>query len=259
MRAITVEHLSFAAEGKDILKDISLQLDGHQFTALIVPNGSGKSTLLKHIYRLLPIQSGQIYLDNTPLSSIGLNESAKRLGVMSQFNRIDFDFTVWQIAMMGRIPYKKSFEGTTDYDEELVRSSLDRVGMLKAADRRFNSLSGGEQQRVMLARVLVQEPEFLILDEPTNHLDITYQLKILDIVKDLSIGIVAALHDLNLAAMYSDFIYVMKEGRIVARGAPKEVINEALINAIYDVKSHVVLDKAYPTVTYHRPKRQALI
>lgn len=84
-----------------------MQLDGHQFTALIGPNGSGKSTLLKHIYRLLPIQSGQIYLDDTHLSSIGLNESAKRLGVMSQFNRIDFDFTVWQIAMMGRIPYKK--------------------------------------------------------------------------------------------------------------------------------------------------------
>lgn len=251
MRDIRIEHLQYTVDGREILKDISLTLGGKEFVGLIGPNGSGKSTLLKHVYRVNPIQQGQVYIDDVPLREVPLRDSARKIAVMGQFSRLDFDFTVFQIALMGRTPYKQSFDDDNDYDYALAESSLKKVGMWEARERSFSTLSGGEQQRVMLARALVQEPEYLILDEPTNHLDITYQLELLKIVKSLGIGVVAALHELNLAAQFCDCLCVLKDGVIQRMGTPQEVITESTLREVYGVKSIIEYDEHHiPHVRY---------
>lgn len=248
---LTIEHLKAGYDSVVIIDDLSLTIPEGKITALIGANGCGKSTLLKHLYRVHPIQEGRVTMDDTPLADIPLRAAAQEIGVMGQFHAVDFDFSVEEIALMGRAPYKESFEDDTEEDYALVRAALERVGMADAAARSFNELSGGEQQRVMLARVLVQEPQLLILDEPTNHLDIKYQLHILELVKGLGIGVIAALHDLNLAAMYADLLVVMKEGRIERIGTPQEIITEDMLAHIYGVRANVTYDAAgLPLVDY---------
>ena len=251
MKNIHIEHLHFHIGEKTILHDITADLPADRFVALLGPNGCGKSTLLKHLYRVHRIQEGQILMDGTPIAEIPLRAAAQEIGVMGQFHSVDFDFTVEEIALMGRAPYKESFEEDTAADSALVHAALERVGMADASQRSFNELSGGEQQRVMLARCLVQEPQLLILDEPTNHLDIKYQLHILNLVKGLGIGVVAALHDLNLAAMYADLLVVMKAGRIKRIGAPRDIITEEMLAHIYSVRANIGYDAAgLPLVDY---------
>lgn len=251
MKDIRIENLHFRIGAEEILRSITADLPADRFVALLGPNGCGKSTLLKHLYRVHPIQEGSVVMDDTPIAQIPLRAAAQEIGVMGQFHAVDFDFSAEEIVLMGRAPYKESFEEDTAADFALVRTALERVGMADAAQRSFNELSGGEQQRVMLARCLVQEPQLLILDEPTNHLDIKYQLHILELVKGLGIGVIAALHDLNLAAMYADLLVVMKEGRIERIGTPQEIITEDMLAHIYGVRANVTYDAAgLPLVDY---------
>jgi len=251
MKEIHIENLHFRIGAKEILCGITADLPADRFVALLGPNGCGKSTLLKHLYRVHRVQEGAVTMDGTPIDGIPLRAAAQKIGVMGQFHAVDFDFSVEEIVLMGRAPYKESFEEDTAADFALVRTALERVGMADAAQRSFNELSGGEQQRVMLARCLVQEPQLLILDEPTNHLDIKYQLHILELVKGLGIGVIAALHDLNLAAMYADLLVVMKEGRIERIGTPQEIITENMLAHIYSVRANVTHDAAgLPLVDY---------
>ena len=165
------------------------------------------------------------------------------MAVVSQHNYYDFDFSVGEMVLMGRSPHKKMMERDSYRDYEIMNDALKRVDMLHFKDRNFNSLSGGEQQRIILARALAQETDCLILDEPTNHLDIKYQLQLMNIVKSLDIEVIAAIHDLNIAAMYCDKIYVLKDGRIVAYGTPKEVLTKELIKEVYEVDAIVNEDK----------------
>ena len=251
MKNIHIEGLKFCIGAKEILHGITADLPADRFIALLGPNGCGKSTLLKHLYRVHRVQTGKITMDDTPLAEIPLRTAAQEIGVMGQFHAVDFDFSVEEIALMGRAPYKESFEEDTEEDRALVSAALARVGMTDAAERSFNELSGGEQQRVMLARCLVQEPQLLILDEPTNHLDIKYQLHILELVKSLGIGVIAALHDLNLAAMYADLLVVMKTGHIERIGTPRDIITEEMLERIYGVRANVTYDaEGLPLVDY---------
>ncbi len=251
MKEIRIEGLKFRIGAKEILHGISAVLPADRFVALLGPNGCGKSTLLKHLYRVHKIQEGAVTFDGTPIADIPLRAAAQEIGVMGQFHAVDFDFSVEEIALMGRAPYKESFEEDTAADFALVHTALEKVGMADAAARSFNELSGGEQQRVMLARCLVQEPQLLILDEPTNHLDVRYQLHLLELVKGLGIGVIAALHDLNLASMYADLLVVMKAGQIVKIGTPHEVITEEMLQGVYGVAANVGYDAAgLPLVDY---------
>lgn len=253
MQEIVINNLSYTLGDAKILRDISLTVPARKFVALMGPNGCGKSTLLKHLYRVLPMQSGEILFDGKPLHEIPLREAAQKIGVMGQFHAVNFDFTVWQIVMMGRTPYKKGFDDDTPEDIELAHKALVTVGMAEQAQRSFSSLSGGEQQRVMLARVLCQQPEYLILDEPTNHLDITYQLELLEVIKNLIIGVLVTLHDLNLACMFCDEVFIMKKGQLVTQGAPRDIITEELIEDVYEVKSKISYhDDGAPIITYGR-------
>ena len=251
MNRISVECLSYAAGGRQILREVSLDIDCRLFTGLIGPNGCGKSTLLKHIYRIYAPQAGAISYDGVAYHDISLRASARKIAVVGQFHSSDFDFSVEETALMGRTPYKKSFEEDTVRDYEIAEAALEEMGMFEHRHRMVSELSGGEVQRVMLARAFVQEPEFLILDEPTNHLDITYQLRLLQSVKRSGLGVLAALHDLNLAAMFCDRIIVMKDGRIEGVGSPGDVLTEDMLERVYGVRSRITDDgNGRPHIAY---------
>ena len=224
---------------KDIVKKVSLQVKNNEFVGLLGPNGSGKTTLLKSIYRVLKPSAGYIYMDDTDISQISIKETAKRMGVVSQFNNLAFDFTVEEMVLMGRAPHKKAFSQDTEEDYRIARQALEKVNMTDFKDRSFMTLSGGEKQRIILARALAQEVDMLVLDEPTNHLDIKYQIQIMDVVKSLGVGVLAALHDLNLTLMYCNYVYVLKDGKIIAHGPTEEVITEKLIRDVYEVDCSV--------------------
>ncbi len=227
----------------EILKGIDINVDNKEFIGIIGPNGSGKSTFLKCLYRNLKPSSGIIRFNDLDINSITIKESARQVGVVSQHNNYNFDFTVFNIVLMGRSPHKKILERDNYNDYKIVEEALKKVDMYDFKDREFSTLSGGEQQRIILARALAQETKCLILDEPTNHLDIKYQLQLLNIVKNLNIEIIAAIHDLNIAAMYCDKIYVLKNGEIVKHGTPKEVLTPKLIKDVYEVDAIVNEDK----------------
>lgn len=226
----------------EILKGVSIDSKNREFIGIIGPNGSGKSTLLKCIYRILKPNNGCIMLGEEDISKMSVKESAKKLAVVAQHNYYNFDFSVGEVVLMGRSPHKKSLEPDNSEDYDIVNESLEKVGILGFKNRSFSTLSGGEQQRVILARALAQQTPCLILDEPTNHLDIKYQLSLLNIVKSLNLTIISAIHDLNIASMYCDRLFVMKNGRIVGMGTPQEVLTKEFIKEIYDIDVEIVYD-----------------
>ena len=209
---------------------------------MIGPNGSGKSTLLKCIYRVLKPSEGAVFVDGQPLSEYRVRDSAKKIAVLAQHNFYNFEFTVQDVVLMGRAPHKRALERDSAADFKIVHEAMERVGVAPLRDRLFSTLSGGEQQRVLLARALAQQTPCLILDEPTNHLDVKYQLELLDLVRSLDRTVIAAIHDLNIAAMYCDTIFVMQSGRIVAAGAPRDVLTRSLIRSVYEVDADVFTD-----------------
>ena len=239
---IKTEDIKVKIGKKDILKGINIDVKDKEFVGIIGPNGSGKSTFLKCLYRNLKQTSGVIKLDETDLSNISVKESAKKIAVVAQHNYYEFDFSVLDIVLMGRSPHKRIMERDSKNDYEIVEDVLRKVDMIEYKDRNFNTLSGGEQQRIILARALAQETNCLILDEPTNHLDIKYQLQLMNILKSLEIEVIAAIHDLNIALMYCDKIYVLKDGSIVAYGKPKDILTSELIKEVYEVDSVVNKD-----------------
>jgi iron complex transport system ATP-binding protein len=236
---IEVKDVSVVLSRKQIVKDASLKVREKEFVGLLGPNGSGKTTLLKSIYWVLKPSSGIVLMDGTDMKAMTYRESARRMGVVSQFNNLSFDFTAMEMVLMGRSPHKRALDRDTEEDYRIAEDALRRVDMLDFRDRSFLTLSGGEKQRIILARALAQQVEMLILDEPTNHLDIKYQIQIMDVVKSLGVGVLAALHDLNLTLMYCTYVYVLKEGRIVAHGPTEEVVTEKLIEDVYEVDCSV--------------------
>ena len=224
MLKLQVKNLNFSIDKKDILKDISFDIPKGSFVGIIGPNGSGKSTILKNIYRLYKPDNGKLILDNKDLSTMKDKECAKEIAVLAQESNSQFDFTVEQIVKMGRYPYKSVFEDYSKKDIDMVNNMLKRVGLDNYSDRSFSKLSGGEKQRTLIARALVQDTDFLILDEPTNHLDIGYQIQLMDLVKSLNITTLSAIHDMNIASMYCDYLIVMKDGKIRKCGKVEEVI-----------------------------------
>lgn len=239
---IDVEQLCVQFGDTKILKGVDLNVGDREFIGIIGPNGSGKSTLLKCIYRVLEPNAGLIELDGKKLKDYAVKESAKKVAVVAQHNYYNFDFTVREVVLMGRAPHKKALERDNAKDYRIVEEALKTVQMDAFADRTFSTLSGGEQQRVILARALAQQTPALILDEPTNHLDITHQIMLMELVKKLNVTVISAIHDLNIAAAYCDKIYVLKDGVLEGYGTPQEVLTPELIKRIYQVDSEVVND-----------------
>lgn len=236
---IKTDNIKVSFGSKPILHDISLAIQDKEFVGIIGPNGSGKSTFLKCLYRVLQPSGGKIYFDGSEISSLSHRDRALKMAVVAQHSTVNFDFSVLEMVLMGRSPYKGLLDRDQVDDYEIARHALAEVGLSNFESRNFNTLSGGEQQRVILARALAQRTECLVLDEPTNHLDIKYQLELMTIVKRLDATVVSAIHDLNLAAIYCDRIIALKDGHIVCSGTPQEVLTAETIRHIYGVSAMV--------------------
>jgi len=241
MEALRVEGLNYIINDLKICNDINIKVEKDSFTGIIGPNGSGKSTLLKQIYRVLKPTSGSIYLDGKDIFTMSNKETAKNMGVLAQENQTDFQFTVEEIVLMGRAAYHNMFQRETSEDLEILYESLDKVGMLHKHNQIFTTLSGGEKQRVLLARALAQKTHFLILDEPTNHLDIGYQFQMMELLSEFSMTIFSAIHDLNLAAKFCDWLILLNKGKIVSQGTPEEVLTEDMMRKVFNVDT--IIDK----------------
>ncbi|MBQ8692840.1 MAG: ABC transporter ATP-binding protein [Synergistaceae bacterium] len=250
---LKVDSLFWSAGGKNIVSDASLDVQAGEFVGIIGPNGSGKSSLLKCVYRLNKQDKGIIKLNENNIWDLSAKEFARLAAAVPQEMPGQFDFTVREIAAMGRYPHKNLMDRDTQHDNDLINNALNYVGMLEKSERMFSSLSGGEKQRTLIARAIAQDTSLLILDEPTNHLDIYFQIQIMDLIKSLSISGLASLvvmHDLNLAAKYCDKIYVMNKGMIYASGKPSEIITPELISSVYKVRAEIINNSGSPHIIF---------
>jgi iron complex transport system ATP-binding protein len=219
--------------GRRIVTGIDVTVGDGQFVGLLGPNGSGKSTILKAIYRVHKACQGRVLLDGADLLAMKPRDAARRIAVVTQEFVSEFDFSVAEMVMIGRTPHKQAFSRDTEADLGIARAAMERTGCAHLADRSFNTLSGGEKQLTLIARALVQGADHLILDEPTSHLDIRHQVAILELVAGLGVSVLAALHDLSLAAMFCGTVHLLCDGRIVAGGPPRAVITPATVRAAY--------------------------
>jgi iron complex transport system ATP-binding protein len=235
---VTLEGVGVTIDSTTIVEHIDLVVEPGQMIGLVGPNGSGKSTILRTIYRAIRPVAGLVRLDDDEVWRLSAKKSAQRSAVVAQEASADFDLSVHEVVAMGRSPHKRMLERDSAGDLGIVVDALARVGMGAFADRLFATLSGGEKQRVLVARALAQQTRVLILDEATNHLDISAQLALMDLVSGLGVTVIAALHDLNLAASYCDRICVIDRGAVVAQGPVDEVMTPGLIAGVFGVSAH---------------------
>ena len=253
---IEAKHVRYGIRSREILRGVDFRVEKGEFVGLIGPNGSGKSTFLKNVYKVLRPQAGELTLMGDDLLAMSNREMAQRLAVMVQEQEAAFDFTVEEVVMMGRQARKRLLETDSREDRALVGEILARTGLASLREQGFSTLSGGEKQRVLIARALAQQTAVLVLDEPTNHLDIKYQLQLMDIVKGLDRTVIAAIHDLNIAAMYCDRLYAVRNGTVVKAGTPGEVLTRAFIREVYEVDAQVFHDPEGQLHILYRPGAQ---
>lgn len=233
--------------GTVVVDDITLQVPPGSMLGLLGPNGSGKSSLLRLLAGLRKPSAGVVLLDGTDLADWRRRELARRIAMVEQEVSTEVDLTVAEVVALGRTPYRGRvvrgvWSGVRCDDQAAVERALEQTGLAHLAHRRWHSLSGGERQRTQIARALAQTPTELLLDEPTNHLDIAHQLDLLALVRQLPVTSVLALHDLNLAAAFCDSLLVLSSGKVVAAGAPAEVLTEDLVRRVYGVNCVITHD-----------------
>ncbi|WP_052074674.1 ABC transporter ATP-binding protein [Shewanella mangrovi] len=233
--ALRAENLSWSADGTQILQDVSFALQPGKMLGLIGPNGAGKSSLLRCLYRYHQPQAGKVLLNDKEINSISHKTFAQTVAVVLQDTPTEMNTNVQQIVATGLTPYKGLFQWDNKEDNNAIHSALCQVGLADKAYASFSHLSGGEKQRALIARAIVQRPSLLILDEPTNHLDIRYQIQILELVRSLGITVIASIHDLNLASALCDELLLLSQGRCVAFGAAEEVLTESQISQVFGV------------------------
>ncbi|WP_326553265.1 ABC transporter ATP-binding protein [Micromonospora sp. NBC_01813] len=252
---LEVVDVSWSVRQARIIDRISATVPRGSLVGLLGPNGSGKSTLLRTIARLVVADDGRILIDGRDVAAMRRADLARKVAMLEQQAATDLDLTVFEVVLLGRTPHRRSRWSDTDADRVVALSALDRVGLADLVDRRWHTLSGGERQRVQLARAIAQQPDLLLLDEPTNHLDIHHQLRLLHLVRRSGVTTLAALHDLNLAAMYCDVLVVLSRGRVAAAGAVADVLTPTLLRDVFEVTAEVAVHPATgrPTLTFHPP------
>ena len=246
-RSLDAQGLIFSYGGEDILRSLSFKVAAGEFLTILGPNGSGKSTLLKIISAELCPQGGAVLLEQEDLRLLPRQALARQMAVVPQETGVAFAFTVGEVVMMGRMPHQRRFQADSPEDMAIVRRGMEQTHTWHLRERLVNQLSGGERQRVIVARALAQEPKILLLDEPTSHLDVQHQLELLALVSRLNreegLTVIAVLHDLNLAAQFSQKILLLDEGQMVAHGDPAQVLTPELIRQVYQVKATVACNQ----------------
>ncbi|MBX2829675.1 MAG: ABC transporter ATP-binding protein [Rhodospirillales bacterium] len=240
--SIELRNVAWSVGFKKIIEDVSLAIEPGEFLGLIGPNGSGKTSMMSVLAGIRPPSGGQALLNGSAMKKVGRRNLARKIGfVEQQADTID-RITVREAVSLGRTPYLSVLSPWSTRDDAIVDDALCAVDMAAMADRMWQTLSGGEKQRVHIARALAQEPTYLLLDEPTNHLDIRHQLGLLELVGRLPLTVVAALHDLNHAAMFCDRIAMMAKGRLIAVGRPVEILTPENLRDVFGVSASVDVD-----------------
>lgn len=240
--AVKFEAVSVSMRGRPLIADVSLAVVPGEMLAVVGPNGAGKTTLLRTLYRAQRPSAGQVLVDGVDVWKLPGKRAARRVAAVLQEATGDFELTVFDMVAMGRTPYKRSFEADNVEDRAIIDAALTALDIAELSGTGYGRLSGGQKQRVLIARALAQRTDVIVLDEPTNHLDLRHQHEALQLLRATGATVVAALHDLNLAAAYCDRICVLDGGRLVAVGAPADVLTERLLSEVYGVEARITLD-----------------
>lgn len=243
MIKLELQNISLAYSGNVVVKDVTFRVMPGEIVGLIGPNGSGKSTIIKTISRIISPYSGRILVDGKDVAKMPRGDLARLLGVVPQMPLLPSAFTAFEVVLMGRNPHLGLLQYEGARDLAITWQAMEMTATHPLAERRVGELSGGEIQRIVIARVLAQQPKSILLDEPTANLDISHQVAILDLIKNLcrenNLTVLVALHDLNLAAQYCDRLILINNGRVHAQGTPREVINSRNIKEVYGAEGCV--------------------
>lgn len=248
---LELKNLSFGYKEKKTLKNINMYVNSGEVVGIIGPNGSGKSTLLKCMNLILK-PKGHIFLEGTELQTLNLKEISKIIGYVPQsIHGSSFPIKVFDVVLLGRRPYIRW--NVRDKDLDFVSEIFSLLNLNNLSMRNFNELSGGEKQKILMARALAQEPKVLLLDEPTSNLDVKHQLEIMDVIRNLSreksLAVVIVLHDLNLASRYCDRLVLLNSGQIFATGTPEEILINSNIKTVYNVDAEINYSKKTGSIT----------
>lgn len=245
---LTVEGISFSYREKPVLKDVNIEVRKGEIIGILGPNGCGKTTLLKLLNRNLKPQKGRVLMEGADLEGMSKRSIARQIAVVPQSNEIRFAFTVRDIVSMGRMPFLDRFQGESGDDTRIVEEAMEKTNIKEFADRLINNMSGGERQRVIIARALAQRPEVILLDEPTLHLDINHQFEVLDLVKRLSkeegLTVVIVSHDLPMVVKYCDRMVLIHDHKVHALGTPHDVLTPESMRTVFNINAVLEYDEA---------------
>lgn len=243
---LEIKNIYSGYDGIDIIKDVSVTVNRGENLCIVGPNGCGKSTLLKSIANIIDYR-GSIKIDGEEMSSMDRKYLATKVGLMSQISQIYFPYTVYDTVSFGRYPYLKGvFSDLSIEDKNIVIENIKKVNLYELKDKMISELSGGQLQRVFLARIFAQNPDIILLDEPTNHLDLKHQIELLENLnswaKQNNKIVIGVLHDLNLVQYFADNVLMMNKGQAISYGSSKDVLNESLLKEIYglDIKNFML-------------------